>query len=134
MARPKKSTKKVTKSKASARKKSKPVKDLSQTHGQVEENTPTTLDQIWGDDGTSRYGGVNEEAYRHQIDGMNRTDLQMHASKIGLIPVDSRDQLTKRLMREYRKHHNHYVQPPSTTDMAGTDIPEDVLKILREGR
>jgi len=133
MARSKKSTKKVTKSKASARKKSKPVEDLSQTHGHIEQNAPTTLDQIWGDDGTSRYAGVNEGTYKNQLDGMNRTDLQMHASKIGLIPVDSRDQLMKRLIREYRKHHNQYIQPPQV-DVAGTDIPEDVLKILREGR
>lgn len=133
MAKPKKSTKKATKSKASTEKKTKPVKDLSQTHGHVETNSPTTLDQIWGDDGTSRYGGRDEETYIYELEGMNRTDLQMHAHKIGLIPVDNRAQLMKRLIREYKKHHNQYAEPPQI-DRAGTDIPDDILKILREGR
>ena len=34
----------------------KPVKKLSQAHGKVEEYQPTTLDQIWGDDGTRVVG------------------------------------------------------------------------------
>lgn len=133
MAKPKKSTKKATKSKASTQEKAKPVKDLSQTHGHVETNCPTTLDQIWGDDGTGRYRGADEEAYIYELEGMNRTDLQMHAHKMGLLPIDNRGQLMKRLIREYKKHHHKYAEPPKI-DRAGTDIPDDVLKILREGR
>ena len=34
----------------------KSVKKLSQAHGKVEAYQATTLDQIWGDDGTSTYG------------------------------------------------------------------------------
>ena len=126
--------KKILHKNNAARKKSKSVEELSQTNGQVEKTKPTTLDQIWGDDGTSRYGAIEEHEYKHQIDGMNRTDLQMHAAKMGLMPVDNRDQLTKRLMREFRKYRNQYIAPPQTNDVAGTDIPENVLKILREGR
>ena len=39
--------------KATAKKKS--VKNLSQTHGKEEKFEPTTLDQIWGDDGIKDY-------------------------------------------------------------------------------
>ena len=52
--------------KATAKKKS--VKNLSQTHGKEEKFEPVTLDQIWGDDGTSTYGTLNENAYTVQLD------------------------------------------------------------------
>ena len=32
---------------------------MQQTHGKVETFQPTTLDQIWGDDGTGKYGMSN---------------------------------------------------------------------------
>ena len=40
------------------------LKNLSQTHGKTEEKEkyePTTLDQVWGDEGLSVYGTMNEE-------------------------------------------------------------------------
>ena len=36
------------------------VKKMSQTHGKVEKFEATTLDQIWGDDGTSMYGTLDD--------------------------------------------------------------------------
>ena len=50
----------------------KPVKKLSQAHGKVEEYQPTTLDQIWGDDGTSLYGTLDEVVYKDRLDQMNK--------------------------------------------------------------
>ena len=50
-------------------KKAKKLQSLSQTHGKEEGNfKPTTLDQIWGDDGVSKYGTLNEAEYIKKID------------------------------------------------------------------
>ena len=86
----------------------KDVKNLSQTHGQAEEFTPTTLDQIWGDTGLWKYNTMELGEYNEQLQEMTKTDLQAHATKIGLIPVDSREMLTQRLVREFRRHVNSY--------------------------
>jgi len=76
MAAKRKTSKKATKS----------IKNLSQAHGKEEKFEPTTLEQIWGDDGTSVYGTLNENQYANQLDDMNMSDLQTHASTVGIIP------------------------------------------------
>ena len=43
----------------------KQISELSQTHGKVEDFKPTTLDQIWGDDGLSKYQTLDEVQYRN---------------------------------------------------------------------
>ena len=41
-------------------KKKQNLEDLSQAHGKEEKFVPTTLDQIWGDEGLSKYGTMEE--------------------------------------------------------------------------
>ena len=86
-------------------KKKRSTKSLSQTHGKEEKKTrPTTLDQIWGDTGLSKYGTMDEAAYAEEISSMSKSDLQAHASTVGIIPIDNREMLSQRLIREFRKH------------------------------
>lgn len=109
------------------------VKKMSQTHAQVEKFEPTTLDQIWGDDGTSTYGTLREEEYQNRLDDMNMSDLQSHASRVGIIPIDNRSMLKERLVREFRKHVSAYKKPVVTQDESET-VDKDIMKILSEGR
>ena len=124
-------TKRKTAKKTTAKRKN--VKKLSQTHGKVEKFEPTTLDQIWGDDGTSTYGTLNENAYTVQLDDMNMSDLQAHASTVGIIPIDNRQTLRERLLREFRKHVSAYKKPIHETEPI-THVDPEVMKILSEGR
>ena len=123
MAAKRKTSKKATKS----------IKNLSQAHGKEEKFEPTTLEQIWGDDGTSVYGTLNENQYANQLDDMNMSDLQTHASTVGIIPIDNRSTLRERLLRDFRKHvssykkHTHQTQSPR-------DVNPETIKILSEGR
>ena len=124
-------TKKKTPKKATAKRKS--VKNLSQTHGKEEKFEPTTLDQIWGDDGTSTYGTLNEREYENKLDDMNLSDLQAHASTVGIIPVDNRHTLRERLVREFRKHVSAYKKPVQESTPI-TNLEKEAVKILSEGR
>tara|TARA_R110000751_G_C13710061_1_gene474314 strand:- start:274 stop:654 length:381 start_codon:yes stop_codon:yes gene_type:complete len=117
--------------KATAKRKS--IKNLSQTHGEEEKFQPTTLDQIWGDDGLSEYGTMQEEVYENQIDDMNMSDLQAHASRVGIIPIDNRATLRERLMREFRKHVNSFRKPVNASSPPERPNKE-AMKILSEGR
>ncbi|MAH48999.1 hypothetical protein CMI37_24440 [Candidatus Pacearchaeota archaeon] len=123
MAAKRKASKKVTKN----------MKNLSQAHGKEEKFEPTTLEQIWGDDGSSAYGTLNENQYTNQVDEMNMSDLQTHASTVGIIPIDNRHTLRERLLREFRKHVSSYKKPVHQAESTTHADPE-VMKILSEGK
>ena len=109
------------------------LKNMSQTHGKTKEFEPTTLDQIWGDDGTGMYGTLDVASYENRLDDMNMSDMQTHASRVGIIPIDNRSMLKERLIREFRKHVSSYKKPVVTQDESET-VDKDVMKILSEGR
>lgn len=113
-----------------ARKKLK-LDDLSQTHGKVE-NRPITLDQIWGDDGKRKYGTLDPEKYSEFVADLNKSDLQAHAIKIGLVPIDDRETLVKRLKLEFKKHISLFKARPDVNNAA--QLSKKSKDILSEGR
>ena len=124
----KKSTKKTTAKKSKGK-----LNSLSQAHGKNSDAEPRTLDQIWGDDGVWKYNTMNADKYKTQLDEYNLTDLQRHASKLGIIPVESRARLQDTLLKEFRKHISNYNIPADDKDQV-REVSEEVSKILREGR
>ena len=113
----------------------KKVKEMSQTHGKVDSFTPTSLDQIWGDDGTGRYSTMVAEEYMDSVRNMSMTDLQAHASKIGFIPIDNRENLEKRLIKEFKRHVSEFRAPKDVGITPESEkISAKAKKILEEGR
>ena len=51
------------------------------------------------------------EKYTKLLHDLNKSDLQSHAIKVGLIPVDNRDILTKRLLKEFAKYASGFKTP-----------------------
>jgi hypothetical protein len=125
------------KSTSKSKKKSK-SKDMIQTHAMEEKQgsdfEKTTLDQVWGDVGSSRYGTLDEEEYSSRIRSMNKTDLHAHAVKFGILPVDNRQLLTTRLIREFKKHVLGYRKPASKKTKISKEPSRAVKSILAEGR
>jgi hypothetical protein len=114
-------------------KKKRSTKSLSQTHGREEKKVrPTTLDQIWGDTGLSKYGTMDEATYAEEISSMSKSDLQAHASTVGIIPVDNREMLSQRLLREFKKHVASYNTPMEKKK--GVMLSKAAKAILAEGR
>ena len=111
------------------------TKSMKQIHGKKESaSKPTTLDQIWGDTGLWKYNTMNLDEYSDQLQEMTKTDLQAHATKIGLIPVDSREMLSQRLVREFKRHVSSYESRPEVTRGTAGEVSSEVKKILSEGR
>jgi len=108
------------------------LKTLKQIDGKSEEKViPSTLDQIWGDTGLSRYHTLNEKEYTTYLSELNKSDLQTHATKIGLLPIDNRELLTSRLLREFKKYVDSFKRPvPMKTKV----VSKEALQILAEGR
>ena len=124
-----KTVKKTPKRKAKAKKK------MVQTHA-MEEKEPfqkTTMDQVWGDTGNSKYGTLEESVYLNKIRNMNRSDLHSHAVTVGILPIDNRDMLTTRLTREFKKHVLSF-QKPQRKKRKEPAVSERIRSILAEGK
>ncbi len=109
------------------------LQDLNQIDAKEEVGRPTTLDQIWGDTGMQKYGTNNFDEYKAQLRSMNRSDIQNHAMKVGILPTDNHEILVARLEREYQRHVAAY-QAPTENKKKQKKISKDVEKILSEGR
>ena len=107
-----------------------------QTHAMEEKSEfeKTTLDQIWGDEGNSKYGTLDESTYTTQIKAMNKSDLHSHAIKLGILPVENRELLTNRLLREFKKHVLSFRKPKQTSAKKPQDVSQAVKSILAQGR
>lgn len=108
------------------------IEELSQTHGKLENVEYKSLDQIWGDTGLSRYKTTNLKEYIDYISDMNKSDLQAHANKIGLVPVDNRELLTKRLVSEFKKFISTFNIPKNLD--ASVSLDKKSKDVLSEGR
>jgi len=132
----KENNKKPKKAKAtSKRSKPKKIEEMSQTHGKIENFEPNSLDQALGDTGETRYGHLDEEKYNEEISLMTKSELFSHASKHGIIPIDNRDQLEKRLLREFNKYVLLFKKPHHREDpIRMENISLEAKKILEEGK
>jgi hypothetical protein len=118
------------------------LKEMSQTHGMDIEKAdssskepfePSTLEQVWGDDGLFKYKTLDVNEYKKELGHMSKTDLRNHAVTVGLLPIDDAGMLEERLIREFTVHANSYRKPKST-DENPKSISVEAQKILGEGR
>ena len=67
---------------------------------------------------------------------MTKSDIQAHANKLGLVPIDNRTELTKRLMKEFIYHKSRYSTIPADIQVNNIDanLSPEVRKILSEGK
>jgi len=110
------------------------LQNLNQIHAKEEKDfQPTTLDQIWGDDGLGLYSTLNEEEYLESLSEMNTTDLQRHAIKVGVVPDHKVETTKKRLLSAFRTHISAY-RKPSSISQKPKSISKEIKNILSEGR
>jgi hypothetical protein len=114
-------------------KKAKKMKNLTQAHGKVEEFEPSTLEQVWGADGMETYNTLDREEYENQLNGMAKVDMQAHATKVGLIPIDNMDILKQRLVKQFKSHVATY-RRPKTKKENGPRLTKEIKNILSEGK
>ena len=113
----------------------KPKKEeMQQTHAKEEKFEPTTLDQVWGDTGMTKYGHLDQEKYEKSLKEMTKSDMQSEAHRVGIIPIDNREQLERRLVLEFQKYSTAFIKPSTVKNQTHPQISEEGLKILREGR
>ena len=119
------------------KKKSVKLDELSQVHGKIDlnkvaSNEPGTLDRILGES-LNLYTAKDKDEYLNQLNEMNQTDLQSHAYKVGLIPVDDRKLLVARLASEFDKWNSTIAPRVEANNIDASTLSKQIQKILREG-
>ncbi len=124
--------------KKKAKKKTVSMKSMSQTDAmesksKEEKYVPSTLDQVWGDDGTSQYKTMDTKVYEGSLATMSKADLKQEAVRVGLLPIDNIEQLRIRLAKQHRTHVSSYKHPQVSTKKQ-IAMSEEVKRILEEGQ
>ncbi len=109
-----------------------PTEGLVQINAKVEQFRPTTLEQIWGEDGYSKYKTTDEAEYKQSLAEMSRVDLHKHSAALGIFPSENRGSLEKKLMAEFLRHVNSFKVPTAINN--APIISKEALDILKEGR
>lgn len=112
------------------------LQNLAQTNGKTlpeKPELPRTMDELFGVDGLSKYKTFNQDVYEKELREMTKSDLQNHAMKIGIAPLDDTPRLKKILLSEFVKHRSQYAKMPKPTSQAKEVTPE-VRRIMAEGR
>ena len=65
----------------------------------------TTFDQVWGKN-FSKFKPSDPEEYAVSLAKLTRFDLQQECTKVGLVPHDSREIMTQRLVKECRRAYD----------------------------
>lgn len=121
----------MKKNTVSKKSRAKKFSDITETHGK-KEFTPTSLEEIWGER-NEKYPVDNVDDYINYISELNKTDLQAHAKRIGLVPTEDVERLTKRLVYEFNRSAASKT-PLSAKRHQNTNIPPEIEKVLSEGR
>jgi hypothetical protein len=118
----------------------KKLTDLSQVDGKIRkeeeketpEYQPTTLDQLFGDTGLSKYNTLKQEEYEGQLEEMNSAELRRHAIEVAhVVPAISPERTKKRLLIEFQKHVTAY-QIPKTPAKKDKEPSKAALRIMSE--
>jgi hypothetical protein len=109
------------------------MNEYIEVDGKISSNNPTSLEQIWGYDGLSKYGTMNEDEYLARINDMMTVDLQNHARDVGLRPDVEPRILKDRLLTEFRRHIGQFRSVASKKLVKPKPIPSKIQRILKEG-
>ena len=74
--------------------------------------------------------------YLKELENMTKADIQAHANKLGLVPIDNRKELVKRLIKEFVYHKSRYSTIPADIQINNitSNLSAEVRKILSEGK
>lgn len=76
----------------------------------------------------------NTQTYEQYLNGMNVSDLQAHAVKVGVLPNNDRSILVKRLLKEYNLNNSQSSATALAPVTFSKKIKQETIDILSQGR
>jgi hypothetical protein len=103
-----------------------------QIDGKINRKGARSLYELLGEK-YSPYDQKTEAEYASYLNTLNLTDLQMHASQVGVIPKDNIHQTIDNLLRQFRLVSSDYY---NTTEIQPIKLKpsKKIIQILSEGR
>ncbi len=92
-----------------------------------------SIDELLGISST-KYTTRDEGKYDDYINNLNTSDLQAHATKVGVLPNSDRTVLIKRLIKEFKVHNSAFLNTAEAVNPVTKKITQETLDILAEGR
>jgi hypothetical protein len=108
-------------------------KEVFEITGRKDSVIPTTLDQILGED-NSPYSTNNVQEYIEMLGDFGKTDIANHAHLVGLIPIDNREELVRRLVKKFRGYQSSLMAPNPDSKIQDNNASSEILSIMSEGR
>ncbi len=116
-------------------KKATKLQKMKQSTGQlVEPRQFRTLDELFGGGDFTKYKTLDQDAYIKSLDEMNMSELQSHATSVGLAPIDDHKRLKRTLIEEFKSFAKVYRPHPVITKVDNDKVSKETMKILAEGR
>jgi hypothetical protein len=104
-----------------------------ETHGKTPNFKKTTLEQIYGDTGLSKYKTLDRAEYEQQLREMSKADLQNHSANVGILPKDDPETMRKKLLAEFCSYASQFKRPQDKVKEQ-TILSKTARSILSEGR
>tara|TARA_R110000772_G_scaffold249530_2_gene364007 strand:+ start:118315 stop:118647 length:333 start_codon:yes stop_codon:yes gene_type:complete len=83
------------------------------------------IDQIFGYSGSEKFGTMELEVYEKKINDMTKIDLQMHSSKVGVVPRDNTTLMRRELLKAFNHHVVDYTVPKNEPKKRGRKKKQD---------
>ncbi len=110
------------------------IKMMEQVDGKnYNKSGAASIDELLGTR-LNKYQTTDEKEYEAQLERMNVSDLQTHASSLGILPNHDRAVLTKRLLKEFRFATAEYLVQDKGVIPYHKKPSQAVLDILAGGR
>jgi hypothetical protein len=106
-------------------------KQLKQTHGAAE--GPKSAYEIIGYKGNV-YKTNDVEVYKKQLLAMNFSDLHEHAISCDVVPIENRELLTTRLVKEFLTKTGLFHAPSKVGQEMSDEKKKKALDILSRGK
>jgi hypothetical protein len=92
-----------------------------------------SIDELLGIS-SNKYLTRDETRYENYISNLNTSDLQTHATQVGVLPNQDRSVTIKRLLKEFRIHNSGFLNTAEAVNPIKKKIRQETIDILAEGR
>ncbi len=93
---------------------------------------PNSISALLGDDGLQKYGTLDENVYRTQLEGLSTPELHLAATKIGIKPIHSRELIIKSLVSAFLKYKNNYFGVDGNSLNLDIKVAKQLEEILKK--
>ena len=97
---------------------------------------PRTLDALFGDNGMSKFGTVNQEEFEDKLESLsvNKIDIEQYATNHGLRSNGNVNELKRKLLAMFQSHVNQFKNLKVVDTLPKKVNTKELRKLMADGR